>query len=440
MELIRRGWRRLRDDALLRHSVLLLAAAQVVNAANVAFQWALMRGLPAAEYGATMAVLGAAMALAVPLEALRAAVGRQVARMAAAGAGAPALRRAVARWLRALAAVAAALMGLSAFARPLASALSLDPVALVPLGAFALAMSLLLPPYLGALQGVESFGRMTVAGLTHSVGRLAIGTALVFGVSATAAAAVAGQALGCAIAAAVGYAAWRSAAARFEGRGAAASADPGARADEGYFFRALVVLAAFGALLNADVPLAKRYFSAEVAGAFARAATIARAVVFLPMPIAIAVFPKIVARAADDAERRALERRAALMTAALIAAATAGAWFFGGWLWRVFVGRDPTLGELRRIRELALAMAPLGGIYLQVNVLLARGAWRRGLWLVPAALGYALAVARRHEDPSDIARALGIAAAAGLIAMTFFHRPDETRAAGLGLRPPCGRG
>ncbi len=421
MERIVRIGQRLRNDALLRHSLLLLAAAQVVNAANLLFQWGMMRGLPEAEYGAMMTVLSAALALAVPLEALRAAVGRQVARMAAAGAGARALRRAVSRWMRGLLAAAGALLAISAFARPLASALSLDDVTLVPLAALTLALSLLLPLYLGALQGVEAFGWMTAAGLTYSVARLALGAALVYGVTATAVVAVAGQALGGLLAAAVGCLAWRTAAARFADRGEAA-ASPVERADSGYFLRALVVLALFGALMNADVPLAKLFFAPAAAGAFARAGTIARAVVFLPMPIAIAVFPKIVARARDPSVRRALEVRAWLLTAALIGGATAGAWFLGGWLWRLFVGYGPTPGELRTIRMLALAMAPLGGIYLQVNVLLARGAWRRGLWMAPAVLGYLLAVRWRHAAPDDIALALGLASAAALAALTLFHR------------------
>lgn len=415
---ISRIWQRLRDDALLRHSLLLLVASQAVNAANLFYQWLMIRALPPAEYGALMAVLGLILSVAVPLEALRAAVARQVARLAADGAGAAALRGAVARWLRGLA-VAALIALIPAFASErLADAFGFQTPRLVVAALAALASTLFTPALHGALQGVEAFGRLSMAGILYAAARIFLGLALVMGWSATALAATAGNIMASALAAFAALLWWRSATSRRVGTPAMA-AGAAARAEAVFFAKALIVLAAFGGLMNADVPMAKLYFAPETAGVFARAATIARAVVFLPMPIAIAVFPKIVARARDAMARRQLERRAWLFTAALIAAATAGAWLISGPLWQFFVGNPPAAEELRLTRQLLLAMAPLGAIYLQVNLLLARGEWRRGLWLAPVFFGYALAVWLWHSTPAAIAAALGCSALAGLLGLAI---------------------
>lgn len=418
---ISRIWQRLQSDALLRHSLLLLVASQAVNATNLLYQWLMIRALPPAEYGSLMAVLGLILSAAVPLEALRAAVARQVARLAADGAGTAALRGAVARWLRGLTA-AALLTWIPAFAAErLAEMFGFATPRLVVAALAALSATLFTPALHGALQGVEAFGRLSMAGILYAAARIALGMALVLGWSATALAATAGNVMASALALVAVFLWWRSAASGRTG-GPAAAASAAERAEVVFFARALIVLAAFGGLMNADVPMAKLYFPPEAAGVFARAATIARAVVFLPMPIAIAVFPKIIARARDATARRQLERRAWLFTAALIAAATAGAWLISGPLWQFFVGKPPTAGELRLTRQLLLAMAPLGAIYLQVNLLLARGEWRRGLWLVPVFFGYALAVGFWHSTPAAIAAALGCSGLAGLLGLAIPER------------------
>ena len=63
----------------------------------------------------------------------------------------------------------------------------------------------------------------------------------------------------------------------------------------GYLGRSFAMLMAFSLLMMMDVLLVKHYVPGE-AESFARAATVARAIIFLPMPIALAMFPKVVSR------------------------------------------------------------------------------------------------------------------------------------------------
>ncbi len=426
MAILARWRERLKADPFLRDSVLLWFSAQFGNAANLLFQLAMFRRLPVAEYGALMAVTGATLSAALPLESLRAAVARQIAAAAADGADVARLRRILARWTLGPTVAAAAIVVLGwAGADALAARWTLADRSLVPIGAAALAASLFPALLGGTLQGLRRFGWYAAIGPAFGFGRLAAASLLVFALSATAAPAAAGHALGIAGAALVGAFGVRAALGRPHAGSATAS---NASADAGYFLRGLPPLLAFGVLLNADTPLAKFGLNPDIAGAFARAATIARTIIFLPMPIAMAVFPRIAARVESAAERRWLERRAAIWTGAMGLGAAAGVCALAGPLWSFFAGRAPTSEETNLVRVLALAMAPLAGVWLQLNVLLAKGRWRAALWLLPLAAAYAAIALRPGATPGRIALALGFCAWASWPALAL------AGAAGSGCR------
>ncbi len=430
---------RRRGDSLGRHSLLLLAAAQVGNASNLLFQWAMMRGLSDAEYGTTAALLSGALAISSAMEALRASVARQVAKLQAA-----ALGRVVVRWALGLVAAAAVLAVAAAiWAEPVAEMFALGDPRRALLAAGLVGASLFMPLMAGALQGMQSFGWFAVSAQAFGVVRLMVGAALVFGVSATAGAALVGQGLGVAASVALGLVGWRIALARaraFAPTAVGADLAEDVRAEGGYFARALPALAAFGVLMSADAPVARLGLGPDAAGAFARAAMMARAVVFLPMPIALAVFPKIVSRTSEEAEIRSLRRRSGAYVAFLVVVSCLAAWWFGAPIWTVWTGRRPTTDEGRMLRALIVAMAPLGGVYLQINIHLAMGRWKSAWVVIPFALLYVLAVVVCRAKPLEIAVVLAICAWSALAALAAAGRrtrPSMTTTAS-DLRPAPG--
>ena len=204
----------------------------------------------------------------------------------------------------------------------------------------------------------------------------------------------------------------------------------GARPQETYRYlgASLVCLAGYAMLMNLDTLLAKHYFGAEAAGVFAKAATIARTAVFLPVPIATALFPKVTSTGElTDASWGLLGR--ALAFAGLLIAATAGVclafpqlpWTI---LYRAWPAADAALAA-QLTRAMVLAMSPLALAYLLLNFEMAqrRFAWCYGL--VPCGAAYVVGVARFHAHPAQIAvvvGALNCVAVALLLASVFAQR------------------
>ena len=90
-----------------------------------------------------------------------------------------------------------------------------------------------------------------------------------------------------------------------------------------------------------DAALAKRYFDAETAGLFAKAATIARTAVFLPVPIATALFPKVSSAGELSPESWGLLGRALAFAGLLIGAAVAVCVAFPVLPWTILYGAWP---------------------------------------------------------------------------------------------------
>ncbi len=412
---------RIRRDALLRHSLLLLAASQAGNASNLLFQWAMMRGLSDVEYGTMATLLSFSLVASSPLEALRVAIARQAVCAWAAGAGPAVLGRIIGRWAVVLGAAAVAIMFIAlTFATPMSAAFSQgNPLLVVAAGAL-VALSLFMPLFAGALQGVEAFGWFAVSTQAFGVIRLVAAVVLVFGVSATAGSALGGQVFGIAISLGLGFVGWRIVRARVRSNERGGNLDArNVRAATSFFSRSLIAWVAFGVLLSADTPLAKLCLLPEDADVVARAAMLARAVVFLPMPIALAVFPKIAAQAADPSKRAALRRRSAIYAAGLTLGASGLAGLLGAVWWFFFTGRAPSDGELRLLRALLVAMMPLGFVYWQVHVLLALGRWKAASVIMPLATAYVGAGMLWCAGPMDIALALGACVWSALVALAI---------------------
>jgi len=64
----------------------------------------------------------------------------------------------------------------------------------------------------------------------------------------------------------------------------------------GYSFLYLLAWVSFALLMNLDLLVVKHYFDAETAGIFAKIVVLGRMAIFLPLPVASALFPKVVTK------------------------------------------------------------------------------------------------------------------------------------------------
>jgi len=81
-----------------------------------------------------------------------------------------------------------------------------------------------------------------------------------------------------------------------------------------YAFSFAIAMVGFGLLTSSDVVLVKRFFMPDVAGNYALAAMVARIVFFLPLPIASAMFPKVVSDGEHTCDARKTFKKALLLT------------------------------------------------------------------------------------------------------------------------------
>ncbi len=412
---------------LLQHSILMLAATQVGNLANILFQILMNRQLSDMEYGALAAMLGMANIIATPLDALRTAAAHFSARMRQQQQG-WAVAGMLKGWLAQLIWPAAAILALGGLGAPfLADFFQMPSAGVIFITALVMALSIFLPALSGALQGMESFGWLAAVAPAWGIGRLAVGAALTAWLAATALMGLTAQAVGILLAVGVAAAGLRKILPR---------PDPAARplprrSARPYLAGAFLVLLGFAVMMTGDVVLVKLFFPPETAGIFARAAGIARAVIFLPAPIAIAMFPKVVAAGMDPpaAHRRTLHM-ALLYSGILIMAAVAACILAAGPLWLVVTGTAAPPAELLLLRRLAWALAPLGLAYLMLNFEMAQNRFRAAGWQALIAAGYIAGVALFHDTLTQVVAVLAAASCATLAAMAVmvFRRPAVTPA------------
>jgi len=173
-------------DRLFRHSLLLMVATQVGNAANLLFHMFMMRRLSGVEYGVLAAMLSLVLMLTTPLVALQTAIAHFSARLFRSGHVAE-IRRLIFRWgngvgFFVLVIVVTGFLGSDFIARffQLQSTLIISVVIVV------MAATLFMPLLTGALQGVQSFGWFAISVQSWGVVRLIAALVVVFCVGATA--------------------------------------------------------------------------------------------------------------------------------------------------------------------------------------------------------------------------------------------------------------
>ena len=399
-------------DHLLRHSILLMAASQVANVSNMLFHMAMGRWLAPAEYGVLSSMLGVVLIAGMPLGALGTVLtffSAQLLLQNRAGDIFPMMRI----WALKLLLIAGPLLVIGMlFGQPLAEFFKLPDRSALFMALIILAMTFFTPVISAPLGGIQAFGWAAVSGMSWGVVRLIVGGALVCFVAVSAKMALVGQGIGVLVSAGIAILGlWII----LRGARSKGEALPGTQA---YLWCTLLVMGCFAFLMNADMLIVKHYFSPDQSGFYARAATIGRMIIFLPMPIANALFPKTVSDGAtSDLHNRLMWKALFYTTIIIVPGALVCALFPQLPLGIVYRDWAPGAAMCRLVRCTIWAMSPLGLAFIIMNFELSQNRFQIILPLTLCVAGYLIGVALWHVAVLQIVAVLATVSVLALLAL-----------------------
>jgi O-antigen/teichoic acid export membrane protein len=355
-----------------------------------ALMWAvhfLAKQIPPAEYGVMGALLS--VILIVPMLPLQMVFAQQTA-SALANDRCSQLRRMIRRSCLALFLVwlGVALI-LAGFSKPLIRQWQLaDPAGLwVTLAA--LLGAILLPMLWGVHQGRQDFKGLGISMITSGAARFLAAAAIVLLLGGHAAGIMVGVALGYGVA--IAYSAFANRDLWF-GHGEAF--------DRQELLRQVIPLAlGFGAcqvLFTADTMFVKAWFTGEETAFYVAAGTLSRALMWLVLPLAAVMFPKIVHSTAKS-QKVDLLGMTLMGTGVLAICGALGLWLLGPYVVRLVYTPAYVDPASRLLPWYAGAIVPLAMANVLVNNLLAKGDYRPVPWLVLLAAGFIMALNLAHD-------------------------------------------
>ena len=243
-------------------------------------------------------------------------------------------------------------------------------------------LSLLTPMFNGVLQGRQDFFWMGWASILGGFGRVAGAALLVLALALGAMGMMGGTLMG--VTAAVIIMIWRS---------RDIWSLPGGETDWKSLSGQIVpLLFGFGAcqiMFTSDTMFAKAYFSDEQMAPYIAVGTLSRALLWLVLPLASVMFPKLV-HASAKAEKTNLFAIVVLGTAILAAGGALGLWLVGPLLVKFMSKAAYVTEAVKLIPWYAGAMIPLALANVMVNDLLARERYGVVPWMVVLAVGYVI--------------------------------------------------
>jgi O-antigen/teichoic acid export membrane protein len=250
---------------------------------------------------------------------------------------------------------------------------------------FVVLFSFWLPMFWGVLQGQQNFLWFGWSNILNGVGRLSVALFLVLVLGAYAGGMMLGVCLGLALGSGVAIwqarSLWRLPAQLFDWRGLLRQIIP--------------LMLGFGAvqfLFTADTMFVKAYFSGDDAAFYVSAGTLSRALMWLVVPLATVMFPKIVHSMARS-EKSNLLGVVLLGTGILAAVGALGLTILGPWIIKLIYSKAYVFVAASVLPWYAWAMVPLSLAYALVNNLLARSQFRIVPVLLLLAIGYGVALA-----------------------------------------------
>jgi O-antigen/teichoic acid export membrane protein len=236
------------------------------------------------------------------------------------------------------------------------------------------------PMFTGVLQGRQDFFWMGWAAIVSGAGRFGAAAFLVLALAFGATGMMAGALIGVAVASAICI--WRSRdlwslpAEKFDGRK--------------FLRQVLPLLFGFGAcqfLFTADTLYAKAYFNDEQMAPYVAVGTLSRGLLWLVLPLAAVMFPKIV-HASAKAQKTNLFNLVVLGTAILSVGGALGLYVTGPLLVKLVYKSGYVAEAVKLLPWYAGAMVPLALANVMVNDLLARERYGVVPWMVLLAIGY----------------------------------------------------
>jgi O-antigen/teichoic acid export membrane protein len=250
---------------------------------------------------------------------------------------------------------------------------------------FVVLFSFWLPMFWGVLQGQQNFLWFGWSNILNGAGRLSVASFLVLVLGAYAGGMMLGVCLGLAFGSGVAIwqtrSLWRLHAQPFDWRGLLRQIIP--------------LMLGFGAvqfLFTADTMFVKAYFSGADAAFYVSAGTLSRALMWLVVPLATVMFPKIVHSVARS-EKSNLLGMVLLGTGILAAGGALGLTILGPWIIKLIYSKAYVSVAASVLPWYAWAMVPLSLAYALVNNLLARSQFRIVPVLLLLAIGYGVALA-----------------------------------------------
>ena len=253
-----------------------------------------------------------------------------------------------------------------------------------------LLVSLWVPLFGGVLQGRQDFFWLGWASIFGGVGRLGIAALLVLALGFGAAGMMAGALIGMGMTAVIAI--WRT-------------RDLWSLRAEPFDVKSLLrqvlpLVWGFGAcqfMFTSDTMFAKAYFSPDAMKPYVAAGTMSRGLLWLVLPLAAVMFPKIV-HANAKSEKNNLFGLVVLGTAVLGICGMAGLWLVGPLVVKIIYKSGDLAGTMALIPWYAGAMVPLALANVLVNDLLARLQFRVVPFMVvlAAAYGFTLPAMLNH--------------------------------------------
>jgi len=241
-------------------------------------------------------------------------------------------------------------------------------------------VSMWFPMFTGVLQGRQDFFWMGWAAIVSGIVRFGAAAFLVLALAFGATGMMAGALIGVTVAATICI--WRSRdlwslpAEKFDGRK--------------FLRQVLPLLFGFGAcqfLFTADTMYAKVYFNDDQMAPYVAVGTLSRGLLWLVLPLAAVMFPKIV-HASAKAQKTNLFNLVVLGTAVLSVGGALGLYFTGPMLVKMVYNSGYVAEAVKLLPWYAGAMVPLALANVMVNDLLARERYGVVPWMVLLAIGY----------------------------------------------------
>jgi O-antigen/teichoic acid export membrane protein len=263
--------------------------------------------------------------------------------------------------------------------------------------------ALWLPMFWGMLQGQQNFLWLGWTMMTNGIGRLSVAAIAVIALHVGAAGMMTGVLMGYVIS--VSFAAWHtrslwlSSPQPFDWRGLLRQVVP-----------LLIAFVGFQILFTADTILVKSYFTAAEEDFYVGAGTLSRALLWLVLPLASVMFPRLVHSAAKS-EKSNLMGMVLLGTAVLAILGSLSLSLLGPLVTQLVFKKAVAAQVSSLLPWYSAAMVPLALSNVLLNQLLSRpdSKWMLALFVLIAAVGYLFAITQFHTSLIMVLKVMGVA-------------------------------